>query len=73
MVVLLNPDTCSDVPIVELLGDTIRTGARKLFTVVDHEKLLLEVKKYLICNYYYYLSLFQLYIQDGHFSSNVNC
>lgn len=42
--IFLNPDKYCDTPIVSLLGDTIKTGLRKLFTVVDHDKLLAEVR-----------------------------
>ena len=43
--IFLNPDKFCDTPIVNLLGDTIKAGSRKLFTVIDHDKLITEVRK----------------------------
>ena len=43
MLIFLGPNKTTDIDIVNLLGETIKTGIRKLFSVVNYEKLLLEV------------------------------
>jgi len=43
LLIFLGPNKTTDIEIVNLLGETIKTGVRKLFSIINYEKLLLEV------------------------------